>query len=353
MVWANSVSRVALAIGERDWSPASICSIEGEGGGDGGGGGGEALGGAAALLGAGGGAGGGDGGGGGASGGDGGAGDGGGDGGAADPDWLEKLSAEGGDADNPANRDYVKGKGFKTLDDLVKSYREAEKAVRASGKIVVPGDGAKPEEIAAFHKAIGVPDKAEDYAVDAPEGVELDGDLVTPLREVALKAGVPAKGFKALAEGLVAIQLDQLEAMKTAEDGSAATLLKEWGAEKDAKLAAVNNAMRALDLKPADVAAMQRGFSLQGEPGSAKVLKLLARLGDGMAEDALLGGGGQKRFGITGPEAQKEIDKLIVDKEFQGKIAAKDPAAVERWNRLNQAVAHHRDLEQRQAQAKA
>jgi len=355
MVWTirGGVSRVALAIGAlaaEDWASGSVCSIEGEDGGAGGGAGGSddaaaaaaaavAAGGAAAAL----------------------AGGGGGDeaaaaaaaaaGGGADPEWLASLSADGGDAENPSTRDWVKSKGIKTPDDLAKGYRELEKAHRASGKIVVPGEGAKPEEIAAFHKAIGVPEKVEGYTFETPEGAELDSDIVTPLREVALKAGVPAAGFKALAEGLVAVQLDQLEALKATEDADAAEWLKAQGAQKDAKLAAVTTAMRALELSAADVAAMQRGFGLQGKPGSAKVLGLLARLGDGMAEDALLGGDGKRRFGITGPEAQAEIDKLTVDTDFGAKLMAKDPAAVERWNRLNAAVAAHKEQEARKLAA--
>src|SRR5687768_5799361 len=65
-------------------------------------------GGAAALLGGGEGGSGGDGGAGGAgTGGEGGGGEGGGD----DPDWLGHFSAEGGDAENPSNRDWIKAKG--------------------------------------------------------------------------------------------------------------------------------------------------------------------------------------------------------------------------------------------------
>jgi hypothetical protein len=52
------------------------------------------------------------------------------------------------------------------------------------------------------------------------------------------------------------------------------------------------------------------------------MMELLAKLGEGMAEDTLLGGGGPRRFGITGAEAQAEIDKLIADKEFGDKLAA-------------------------------
>jgi hypothetical protein len=338
MDYDSGVSVPALAIG--------LCSIEGEGGdggGGGGGGGGDAGGAAAALAAA-----------------------GGGDDAAAaaaaaaaaggeDPEWLKQFSGEGGDADNPSNRDWLKAKGFKTVDDVAKSYREAEHAIRNGGKLTVPGEDAKPEEIAAFHKAIGVPEKADGYTFDMPDGVTeelLDMPMLGSIGELALAAGVPAAGYKALVEGVIAKQLDVLEASKTAENSSRDELFKEWGAQKDAKLADVTNGMRALGLKPTHVAAMQRGFAQQfGEAGSRFTLELLQKIGAGVAEDALLGGDGPRRFGITGPEAQAEIDKLIVDREFGDKLAKKDPDAVARWDRLNGAVAAHRDQEARKLAA--
>lgn len=332
MDYNSGVSIPALAIG--------LCSIEGEGG-DGGGGGGDA-GGAAAVVAA-------------AEGG------GGGDEAAAaaaaaaaageEPEFLKQFSAEGGDADNPSNRDWLKSKGVKSLDDLAKSYREAEHTIRNGGKLTVPGEGAKPEEIAAFHKAIGVPEAVDGYEVKVPEGQSLDEDLMTPLREVALKAGVPKAGFEALAGAVIDHQLNQLQALATAENGSRDELLKEWGPQKDAKMADVNNGMRALGLKPLDVAAMQRGFAMQyGEPGSRRALELLQKIGAGVAEDALLGSDGPRRFGITGAEAQAEIEKLTADKDFRDKLTNKDPDAVARWDRLNGAVAAERD---RKARAEA
>lgn len=289
-------------------------------------------------------------------GGDGGSGGGDGGQGGGDAAWLEQFSAEGGSAEKPSNRDWLKSKGFKTLDDMAASYRETENAFRNKGALTVPAADAKPEEIEAFHKAIGRPDNADGYAFDLPEGVtndDLDMDLVGPLREAAFKAGVPANGFKALAEHVVQAQLDQLQASKTAEDGSRDELFKEWGAQKDAKMADVGNAMRGLGLSAVDVAAIQRGFAMQyGEPGSKRTLTLLQKLGAGMAEDVLLNPEDSKRrFGVTGAEAQKEIDKLIVDPEFQSKLTSKEPDAVARWDRLNEAVAAERDRQARAAQA--
>lgn len=274
----------------------------------------------------------------------------------AEPEWLQSISAEGGDADNPSNRDWVKSLGVKDLDGLAKIARDNQKAAR--GKLTVPGENATPEEVAAYRAAIGVPDKPEGYEFALPEGVTedmLDQDLIGPLREQALAAGVPAAGFKALAEGVVKNQLEELAAYERGENDDRDAKLREWGKDKDQKLADVNAAARALGLTRSDLAGMQRGLALaaggKDGRGSGRMLDILQKLGAGMAEDALIGGGGARRFGVTGPEAQAEIDKLRADPDFSAKLFAKDPAAETRWNTLNAAVAAHRDQEEKRAAA--
>jgi hypothetical protein len=334
-----------------------LCSIEGEGGdggGGGGGGGGDAGGAAAALAAAG--AGGGDGG--AAAGGDGGAAGGGGDGGAGggDPDFLEKFSAEGGTADSPSNRDWLKAKGFKSLDDMAKSYREAEHQIRNGNKFTIPAADAKPEDVEAFHKAIGRPDAPDGYAFDLPDGLnaeDLDLDVVGPMRELAHKAGLPASMFKPIAEGIVQLQLDEAGAAKTAEDADYKAWEGKQGAQAAERLAAAQRAQRALGISAEEFAGMQNGLRLQtGQPASSKMMELFAKLGEGMAEDKLLNPEStRRRFGVSGAEAQAEIDRLTKDKEFGEKLTKKDPDAVARWDRLNSAVAADKERQQRAATA--
>jgi hypothetical protein len=45
-------------------------------------------------------------------------------------------------------------------------YRELEGRFTGGGLVKLPGKDSKPEEVAAFHKALGVPEKAEDYFKD-------------------------------------------------------------------------------------------------------------------------------------------------------------------------------------------
>ena len=59
-----------------------------------------------------------------------------------------------------------------SVDNLAKSYGELEKHL--GGSIKIPGEGASVEDIQKFRKAMGVPDKAEDYGqydVGDPEDI--------------------------------------------------------------------------------------------------------------------------------------------------------------------------------------
>lgn len=327
--------------------PALGFDGEGEGGGQGGdgqgggqgGGGASGAGGAAELLN-------GDGqGGGGQGGGDGQAAGQGGDGGEL-PEIFQALSAQG-EADQASNRDWVKTKGFKDLDGLVKSYRETEKMALGRG-IKVPGDDAKPEEIKAFHKAIGVPEKADEYEIKLPEGigddVEIDASFAGPMKEAALAAGVPKAAFDKMGAAFVQWQMNQAEAERSRQTELANQQLERWGVTKDTQLTYVTRAMQALELSNDDIAAIQSGY------GSDKTLALLAKLGGTMAEDPLIGGG-RARFGMSAAEAQKRIDEITTNPEigdpYRAKLLAKDPATVAEWDRLNDVVAAEENRKRR------
>lgn len=303
---------------------------------------------AAALLG---GAGGGDQGGGDQGGGDKGAGDqsggGDGDGGFAEPEFLKAFSAEA-DGEGGSNRDWLKAKGFKDLDGIAKSLRSAEREITTlktgGGGLKVPGEGATEEEKIAFNKAIGVPDDPKGYEIKPPEGLtaeQLNGPLLERLSAAAHKAGLPKAGFEAVVGDYIQAQLDEQHAAIAAQDEQAAAKLKEWGAAKDEKLAAVNTAMRTLGLTAADAA------YLRGMPGGAgRALDLMEKLGSGMGEDFLTGGGGGRGFGISLAEAQAELKAQNTTPGFMEKAMVKGSPEAIRRERLLAVVAANMDKEQ-------
>lgn len=87
-----------------------------------------------------------------------------------------------------------------------KTYAEKyqkEYAEKTKGMIKMPGADAKPEEIAAYRKAIGVPDTAEGYQLPIPESaVEEDkalfGEIAKLTAQEAHKLGVPKGAAESL-----------------------------------------------------------------------------------------------------------------------------------------------------------
>ncbi len=265
--------------------------------------------------------------------------------GEVDPDWYGNLSAEA-DGDKPSLRDWVKATGVKDLDALAKVARDNQAALRESGRIKIPGEGAKPEEVAEFRKSIGVPEDAKGYAVTAPKDdagndLPLNDELIGRMAESALKHGAPKAVFEGIVSDFIQAQLDEAAEIDTAQKQVAADTVKAWGAEKDAKLAAIDRAASALGID------RNKMVGLRNALGADFALNMMAKLGEGMAEDVLITGG-SNRFGVSGAEAVQEIARLKTDGDFQKKLMANDPAAVARWNRLNAAEAAYVE-----AQAKA
>lgn len=263
--------------------------------------------------------------------------------GAADPDWWGTLSAEGGDGDNPSNRDWIKANGVKDLDGLTKIARDNQRALRESGRIKIPGEGASAEEVAAFNKAIGVPDDVKGYVITAPKDadgndLELDTALIDRMAESALKRGAPKAMFEGIVSDFIQAQLDDAAAADAQQRADAAAIVKSWGATSKEKLAAVDRAAAALGFTSADMVAIRNAL------GSEKALNTFVKLGEGMAEDVLISGG-RGKFGVSGAEAVAEIEKLKGDKEFQAKLMAGDSASVARWDRLNEASAAYQQAQ--------
>jgi hypothetical protein len=266
--------------------------------------------------------------------------------GGPDPDWYSSLSADA-DGEKPSLRDWAKAAGVKDLDGLAKIARDNQAALRESGRIKVPGEGAKPEEVAEFRKAIGVPEDAKGYAVTAPKDeagndLPLNDDMIGRMAESALKHGAPKAVFEGLIADFIQAQMDETATFDTEQQRIANETVKAWGAERDAKLAAIDNAARALGLDRTKM------VSLRNALGADFALNMMAKLGEGMAEDVMLTGG-KGRFGVTGAEAKQEIARLKADPDFQKKLYAGDPSATARWNRLNEAEAAFEDAQRRAA----
>ena len=116
---------------------------------------------------------------------------------------------------------------------------------KLSTAIVPPGKDAQPEEVAAYHKRIGVPETAEGYSFQVLEGhepTEADLGFQTHMAKALHEAEIPAEKAALLNAALNEFTEQALEAQVVADkkfaDKSVAELRKAWpGDEYDANKA--------------------------------------------------------------------------------------------------------------------
>lgn len=272
--------------------------------------------------------------GGGGTGGDGGA-QGGGD---VPADFLALFPTDTPDGETASLQDWVKATGVKDAATLAKIARDNQRALRESGRIKVPGEGATDQEIAEYRAAIGVPDSPQGYTVPefkdgAGNPIPINTALTERIFAKAHALGVP----KAIGEQLVA---DEIRAQIEEHDAAVAALQREaqehigkWGPEKEQGVAQVNAALKELGFTRQDVDHMRAMPS-----GVGKFLDAMRKIGSNFTEDTLIRGDRQT-FGMTAQQAQAEIDAMKADRAIADKVMVPGSPENLKWNRLNGILA--------------
>jgi hypothetical protein len=163
-------------------------------------------------------------------------------------DWRDKMT--GGDKELAKQLET-----FKSPADLYKSYRAIQQKM-TSGELKkaaeLPKD-ATPEQVAAYRKEIGVPEKPEAYSLELDDGLiigEEDKGIVSEILKDAHAANVPDKYVKPLLnsyfkklEGERAAQKEfDAETWAKTEDAARA----EWGGDFRKYQSAISNYMKTL-----------------------------------------------------------------------------------------------------------
>lgn len=225
---------------------------------------------------------------------------------ATTPSPQEKQPAAGG-ALNEDNSAWLANKGFKTNDDIVNSYRNLE---RQLGNSVTLPDETKPEELQKFRARLGVPEKPDGYELKMPDG--LPEQLPYPAEDVAAfktwahEAGLTPKQAQAIHDKFVAKQAEALQGWEQSINArlaeTQAELIKDNGPTDGAKFQQfVGDAARGLKAVEAIAPGMKAELAELGAlvekdgkpyPASARVMKVLAKLGSMFGEDGGLIGSG-------------------------------------------------------------
>jgi hypothetical protein len=164
---------------------------------------------------------------------------------AAVPDWRESLPDE--------LKTEKSLQSFKGIPDLAKSYLEAKKAnsklVNSKG-LIVPTETSPPEEVAAFNKALGVPDTPDGYELavpELPEGMTYNEDRTKKFAALAHAKGVSKAAFQEIVKAFNADQVAEHEARIAANkefvEKTTVEIKKEWGKDFETNLSQADAAI--------------------------------------------------------------------------------------------------------------
>lgn len=190
---------------------------------------------------------------------------------------------------------------FKDLPTVFKSLHDTKAALsqRTEGMVKLPGKDAPAEEVAAFHRALGVPETVDAYQVELPaqlpEGIEISADQLGRFREFAHSAGIPPETASKLiafqiaaeSEAVAAIQAEANQARQEAEE----TIKREWGPKYEQNLMLARRAAETFGLG-ADHPAMK----------NPDVLRAMASAAAKISETSLVSG--EKLAGTLSPGSE-------------------------------------------------
>ena len=251
------------------------------------------------------------------------------------------YTSEGGLADNYT--DLLRENGMENLTNTIQKYKSADGLLKGAanlvtfaGKkiegIVVPNEGSSPEEVAEYHKAIGVPESATAYDLKPealPEGMEWDDSLSVPWQNAFHEAGISQTQAQALTQAYADITNTQLtQANETLASNAAsemaeqqATMKKAWGANYDSNMQSAVNMAEVV------------GFDLDNQGDmqalrNPKVLDLLLSKSSSMQEGTLPRSGAPTNSNYQSP---KELADRIFAKH-NGKIQFAPPEEQKAYN---------------------
>jgi hypothetical protein len=173
------------------------------------------------------------------------------------------------------------------VESLAKSYQGLEQLLgKKAQAIVPPNEKSTPEEIAAYRKAIGVPDAPEGYNLkpeQLPEGVVWDESVAKRAAELAHKHNVPAAAM----QEFMKFDMERAALMNQAAanmieqqlESGRAELQKVWGDKMPEKIELARRAAVTAGVDPTS-----QGFV------DPQVVKAIVSLAEKLSDDKLVAG---------------------------------------------------------------
>lgn len=213
-------------------------------------------------------------------------------------------------------RDHPSLKDYKDFGSFVKSHVNLVGLLGREPR--VPAKDAPPDQWTQFFSALGRPDTADKYTLPLPAGddaPQVIPEVVDGFKRIAHEAGLSQSQAHKVAEwyfGVLNEQSDGLAAETAALTERAERELKrEWGQAYDSKVRAAAKLLSEFGGKD-----LLDWLEVSGAGSNPHLIRMAAKLADAFSEDRL-GHSRGANFGYTPAEAQKEINRLQLDAEFQ------------------------------------
>jgi len=114
-----------------------------------------------------------------------------------------------------------------------------------------PGENATPEEQAAYHKALGVPESADGYEFPKGEGVEHDDKMIGWAKETFKSANLSVEQGAAISQAWDGFMQGMEQAQKEAEEQGVKdadeALKTEWKSDYDKNIAETQRGYQAFE----------------------------------------------------------------------------------------------------------
>lgn len=236
--------------------------------------------------------------------------------------WTELLP-------EPLRADGTLGR-YKSLEDASKALIEQHKTLstRPAG-LTVPGEGATPDQVAAFREALGVPKDAASY--ELPEG--LDPEIALDFRTTAHRLGLAAGQVKDLAawyQGMEQARLDRaqqgwVEGLKAHAEHVGQ---RAYEHEVETSRRFIDEMSQQAGLDPAEVKTWLNESGIGDHP---ILFRLIATAAKNMVEHRIIQGSTS-----VVADAKSMIDQIRADRTHPLNPAnhAGDPAKRQQWDDL-------------------
>jgi hypothetical protein len=253
-------------------------------------------------------------------------------------DWREKTAEHAAAGDKKAyEKELARLQKLDSPISMYGSYRSMENTWASKQFVKLPGKDAKPEEIAEYHKAMGVPEKPEDYynAVKLENGAvigDADRPVIDSFAKAAHSAGMPASHVNAAlnwyfnSQEQAAAQLDEADDRHKTE--AARALKDEWGGSFKRRTNAVGT---LFDIAPGGVDAKN--------PNS-----LMSRLLSGRTSDGRIIGDDPDvvRWLASLAHERNPAATVVEDADMSGKSVENEISEIEKLMRENR-TSYNRD----------